>query len=264
MAQPRFAVFVKPWKTLSIVEIGEKVKSLGFDFIELPVREGFACEPETVTRTLPKAVKELSEIGIKVLAVTAESALDDERLYAACAEAGIRQNRIMLRTRDMSYFEAESQARKELDAALPWCERYGLRIGIQNHKGRFIASSAIGMYHLLKDYDPDYIGVVWDPAHNALEGEEPDFAIDILQNYLYYINLKNGYWQRINSFQEEAQWKVHWTPGSQGRASWTRVSEKLKSIGYKEPFCFSAEYSDESQLDDFIKQDLAYAKKVFA
>ena len=40
MAQPRFAVFVKPWKTLSIVEIGEKVKSLGFDFIELDGMQG--------------------------------------------------------------------------------------------------------------------------------------------------------------------------------------------------------------------------------
>jgi hypothetical protein len=43
-----FAVFVKPWKRLSLAELGPHIRKLGFDLIELPVRPGFACEPEHI------------------------------------------------------------------------------------------------------------------------------------------------------------------------------------------------------------------------
>ena len=260
----QFALFVKHWRALTIPDIAEKVKSLGFDQIELPVRPGFVCEPETVERDLPRAVKELADRGITLLGITAANALDDERLYGTCAEAGIKQNRIMLRVGDMNYWDAETKARKELDAALPLCEKYGVRIGIQNHKARFIASSAMGLYHLLKDYNPKYIGAVWDPAHNALEGEEPELALDIIGKHIHFINLKNGYWQRTNGLEaKEAQWHVHWTSGPHGRASWPRVARKLRAIKYSGPFCFSAEHSDTEVLERLVEEDLAYAKSVF-
>src|SRR5262245_11192566 len=93
--QNSFAVFVKPWKRLSIAEMGQHVRKLGFAWIELPVRPGFACEPETIERDLPRAVKTLSELGVGVLNVTVSLPLDDERLYAASVAAGVQMNRVI-------------------------------------------------------------------------------------------------------------------------------------------------------------------------
>ena len=45
MTKVSFSVFTKPWKTQPLVEVGELVKRLGFDGIELPVRPGFQVEP---------------------------------------------------------------------------------------------------------------------------------------------------------------------------------------------------------------------------
>ncbi len=55
---------------------------------------------------------------------------------------------------------------------------------------------ALGLYHLLKDCDTRYIGAIWDAAHEALEGMEPEPALDVLEGFLYIVNLKNGFWQR--------------------------------------------------------------------
>ena len=41
-------------------------------------------------------------------------------------------NRVMFRQRELDYWAAEAKARRKLDAALPFCERYGLQIGVQN------------------------------------------------------------------------------------------------------------------------------------
>ena len=257
------ALFVKPWKSLPLRQLARHVRSLGFDLIELPVRPGFQVEPETIERDLPAAVTLLAEEGVRVLNLTADIALRDERLYSACAAAGIGMNRVMFRQGDCDYWTAEAEARRQLEAALPFCERYGLQIGIQNHSRRFVPVNEMGLFHLLKDYDPRYIAAVWDPAHNALEGMDCDAALDILAPYLCVVNLKNAYWRCLSGPEAEvAKWQIYWTSGAQGRASWSRVIDKLRAIDYRGPLCFSAEYSDEARVDELIVKDLAFARSL--
>jgi sugar phosphate isomerase/epimerase len=257
------AVFVKPWKSLSVAELGAHVRRLGFAWIELPVRPGFPCRPETIERDLPEAVRVLGDCGVQVLNVTVELPLDDERLYAACAAAGVDLNRVMFRRHQRPYWEAEEAARRQLGAALPLCERYGVRIGVQNHAGDFVGVHEFGLHHLLKDYDPRYVGAIWDAAHNALEGMEPEPALDVIGDRLFIANLKNGYWRRISGPEAEAAvWKTYWTSGRQGRASWPRVIAKLREIDYTGPICLTAEYSDEHAVDRLIAEDLAFAQSL--
>ena len=259
------AIFTKPWKTLSLPDLAEHIKSLGFDLIELPVRPGFQVEPDNIERDLPTAVKLLGEHGVRVLNVTADMPLDDERLYSACAKAGIKMNRVMFRQRELDYWAAEAKARRKLDSALPFCEQYGVQIGVQNHSGKFVPVNEMGAYNLLKDYDPRYVAAVWDPAHNALEGMDSDAALDVLAPYLCVVNLKNAYWRRVTGPEAEvAEWSIYWTSGAQGRASWSRVIAKLNAIDYHGPICFSAEYSDEDRVDELIVQDLAFARGLLA
>ena len=260
-AMNELAIFVKPWRALPLVELAEHIRALGFDLIELPVRPGFPVQPQNIETDLPAAVKLLAEHGIRVLNVTVDLPLDDESWYAACAAAGIGMNRVMFRRGAADYWTAESAARRQLERALPLCEGYDMQIGVQNHSGRFVPVNEMGMYHLLKDYDPRYIAAVWDPAHNALEGMDADAALDILEKHLAVVNLKNAYWRRVSGPEAEvAQWRIYWTSGAQGRASWARVIARLKAMNYRGPICFSAEYSDEERVDELIAQDLAFAR----
>jgi sugar phosphate isomerase/epimerase len=261
----QFAVFVKPWKSLSLSDLVRHIRRLGFEWIELPVRPGFLCEPEAIEKSLPEIVRVLGEEGVKVLNITASLPLTDERLYSGSLKAGIHMNRVMFdRHEGENYWDAEKRARKLLDEALPFCEKYGYQIGVQNHYGRCVPVNAMGMYNLVKDFDPKYIGAIWDPAHNALEGEDPEPALDIVASHLCVVNLKNAFWNRINGPEsEEAKWSVYWTSGRQGRASWHRVANKLKQMEYQGPVCLSGEYSAEKDVDRLIAEDLAYAKECF-
>ncbi len=262
----RFAVFVKPWKKLPFAELGKHVRKLGFEWIELPIRPGFPCEPERIETALPEAVRVLREEGVLVLNITAALPLNDERLYAGSLRAGIKMNRVIFDRREgENYWEAEQRARKSLDEALPFCEKYGYQIGVQNHTGMCVPVNAMGMHHLVENYDPRYVGAIWDPAHNALEGEDPEPALDIVASHLCVVNLKNAFWKKVNDSEfGEAKWSVYWTSARQGRASWRRVADKLKQMAYKGPVCLSAEYSAKNDVDSFIVEDLAYAKACFA
>lgn len=269
-AQP-LAVFVKPWKSLTLPDLGAKLQGLGIEWIELPVRPGFACRPESIERDLPWAAQVLADYGVRILNVAADLPLDDERLYAACAAAGVDLHRVMFRCRGANYWQAEAAARRSLDAALPLCAQYGVRIGVQNHVGAFVAVHELGLHHLLQDYDRRWVGAIWDAAHNALAGMEPEMALDVVEGMLLVVNLKNGCWRRVNGPRAEAaemtavtEWQVYWSGGREGQAHWPRVVAKLKVMGYGGPLCLTAEYSDTPNVDRLIAEDLAFAHRLLA
>lgn len=262
---PRFAVFAKPWKALALDDLAGHVRKLGFDLIELPVRPGFPVTPENIETGLPAAVRLLAEAGVEVLNVTVDLPLDDERLYVACAAAQISMNRIMFPRRGRTYGETATAARQALDRALPLCEQYGVQIGIQHHSRDFVPINSSGLRLLIQDYDPRYVGAVWDPSHNGLQGEDPQAGLELVAEHLCMVNLKNAFWQRITGPEAaEAEWQPYFTTGPQGIASWRAVITAMHAVGYTGAVTFSAEYTDHANTDRYIVQDLDYARTLFA
>ncbi len=254
-----FSVFTKPWK-LPLPELGRFVKSLGFDGIELPVRPGYQVEPERVTRDLPQAARQLADFGVKITSVAGPT---DEATIAACAACSIPTIRTMVRVEADGYMATEARTQRGYDALLPLLERYDVRIGVQNHSGNYVCN-AMGQRHLIERYDPRYIGAVWDAGHNALSGEDPEPALDIVWPHLCMVNLKNAFWRRATGPDaEHVRWKSYWTSGRQGLASWPRVAAELRRRGYTGVVCLTAEYSDEQAVDRLIAEDLAFAKSLW-
>ncbi len=260
MGKISYSVFTKPWKNLSLEQLGEFVAGLGFDGIEFPVRPGYQVEPENVEK-LPDAAKVLGKFGVKIFSVAGPT---DEATIAACAEAGVPTIRVMAGiNKEESYVEAEARYRKTYDALVPLLDKYGVQLGIQNHFGRFVAN-AVGLRQLVVAYDPRHIAIVWDAAHEALNGNSLDLALDVVWPYLCMVNLKNAYWKRANGPEAEvAAWRVHWTAGCHGQASWPNVVQDLKSRGYEGVVCLPAEYSDEAAVERLISQDIAFVRRLF-
>jgi sugar phosphate isomerase/epimerase len=122
----------------------------------------------------------------------------------------------------------------------------------------------MGLRHLIERYDPRYIGAVWDAGHNALIGEDPEPALDIVWPHLCMVNLKNDFWRRATGPEaEHVRWKSYWTSGRQGLASWPRVAAELRRRGYTGVVCLTAEYSDEQAVDRLIAEDIAFAKSLW-
>lgn len=255
----QFSVFTKPWK-MPLPQLGQFVHDLGFDGIELPVRPGYQVLPDNVGKDLGPAVKLLADCDVKVFSVAGPA---DEKTMAACAGAGVPVIRVMAGIGDDGYMATEARVQREYDALLPLLQKYGIKLGVQNHCDRMVCN-AMGLRHLIEKYDPRYIGAVWDAAHNALNGEDPEMAIDIVWSHLCMINLKNAFWQRTNGPEaENVEWRPWWTTGRQGLASWPRVIAELKRRDYRGVVCLTSEYSDEASVNRLIAEDIAFAKSLF-
>lgn len=256
----RFSVFTKPWK-LPLLALGEHVAALGFDAIELPVRPGYQVEPENVTRDLVRAARILAQSGVRIASVAGPT---DEATVLACAEAGVPLIRTMARVGPEGYNATVSALQAEYAALVPTLERTGVGLGVQNHCDRFVPN-ALGLHDLLRPFDPRHVAAVWDAAHEALNGMEPEIALEVIWPHLCMVNLKNAYWQRTRGPEAEvATWRPYWTSGRQGLASWPRVMSELRRRGYDGMICLPAEYTDEEAVDRLIVEDLAFAQSLCA
>ncbi|MDR1024249.1 MAG: sugar phosphate isomerase/epimerase [Treponema sp.] len=277
MSSNRFSVFTKPWKKDPLEELGARVRDMGFDAVEYPLRDGYQVEPSEGAAGIVRLVKTLGKAGVAVTSLAAgidvhtvdgkgEVAGVNEAVFAGCGEAEIPVIRICQSfNRELGFHENMDALRRKYDRILPFCQKFGVTLGVQMHYGPADIANSYDSYILLKDYDPAYIAAVWDAGHSGLAGEAPRYALDCLWNNLCMVNFKAAYWRRTNesATAEEAQWGADWVPGAQGMGSWKDAVAYLKQRGYRGTVCLPAEYSDESRVDEYARDDLKYIKKLF-
>ena len=274
MGKNKFIVFTKPWKTMGLEMLCEQVAQMGFDGVEYPLRDGYQVQPSDGA----KGIKRLADVleGFDLAVGSIAGGIDvkfthdnkvagiNEELFAGCGEAGIKIIRICQGLdKSIGFFENLEQIKRTYDAAVPYCEKYGVTIGVQMHCNACISSSA-ETYILLKDYDPKHIAAVWDSGHSGLAGTEPCFAIDTVWDMLCMVNFKAAYWKiRTGPEKGEAEWDSHWTTGRHALGSWREAVNHLKKRGYPGIVCMPAEYTDEPNVEKYTREDLAYMKELF-
>ncbi len=254
----RLSLFTKPWKDVPLPQLARFVSNLGFDGVELPIRPGFQIHPDNFRTALPQAVREFAGNGLSVFSVAGPA---EESMFTACAECGIPMIRVMYRVNGRAYREAEKEAIDDLNRLRPLAEKYGVAVGVQNHCGSFVPQNASGLRQLLQSFDPRHICAIWDAAHNALHGENEEFALNIVWPHIGMVNLKNACWKRTNGLEEKAaEWEHFMTTGRRGLASWPRIVGYLNKQRYDGVVCLTAEYTDNAQTEQYIAEDIQYVR----
>ncbi len=263
MPNYRFTVFTKPWK-MPLPELAAHIKSMGFDGVELAVRPGYPVDEENAARELPHAVKIFADAGLTIDSIAANAT---EPVIRACGNANVPMVRICPGLqKGETYQDGAARLTRDWGSLVPTLDECGVAIGVQNHSGRFVPVHAFGQAELLKNFDPRHVCAVWDAAHNALEGESVEMALDLICGpHLKMVNLKNGFKERVEDGpMGQAQWKTRWVDGKSGFANWPRVAEELTRRAWGGVLCLSAEYRDTANVDTLIQADLDYARQSFA
>ena len=268
MMNNKILVFTKPWKTQTLEELATLVSSMGFDGVELPVRDGYQVTPENVKSGLKKATEVLGKKGLVIGCVAGSL---DRATIEAMGDANIPLLRICMPV-DMKkgYMASVKETQDTIIALSDVLTKNKVKIGLQNHYGYNIAS-ALGLYHLASGIPSTIAGPVLDFAHCALDGEPIDMAYDILKDSVLMVNFKNAFRARVNSPDEdEAVWAIHWTTGQHGTYSWKDAVALLKKNSYTGYICLPAEYNQLNVRQPLMgdeavgrtKKDVAFLKKL--
>lgn len=257
-----WALFTKRWSTSAPEPLAELIAGLGFTGAEVPVRPGGYLDPDNAARLLPGFVRTLAEHGITVISVAADPT---EPVFTACADAGVGMIRTMAPVGDDGYRASVDRLRRDWAAVDELCTRYGVRVGVQPHRGRYVEST-LGMLLLIDELAG--FDLVWDAAHDALTGVDPVRSLELAWPRLGLVNLKNAHYRRAaDSARSEpggGGFEPWFGPAETGLADWGRILDWLKEGGWTGPICLTAEYSDASgpdQVADLVRADLATARR---
>jgi len=248
----QFIMFTKHLQGLDLPGIIEALHAVGVEGADLCVRPGYPVNPENVETALPAAARQFAAEGLSIPLVTTPTDFTRpdiayaERLYAACAEAGVRHVKLGYWhwSPERRYWDDVETIRAYLAGFQALSARYGVQTCVHNHSGYSMGLNASAVMHLVHGFDPEHVGVFADPGHLSIVGEPIEMALDIVRDYLSVIAFKDMVRQRVQREGQET-WRTRVVRLGQGYANFPATLRALKRLGFAGPVSFHSEYSGE-------------------
>ena len=271
----KICMFSKMVQSLSVREAAAAMKKIGFDGVDLTVREPGHVLPDKVKTDLPKAVDEIKgeglEVGMLTTAITGADEPNAEDIFATAQAFGI--DRLKL-----GYWKYEGfggllkqvdAVRRDLDGIEKLSEKFGVIPCIHIHSGDFMSANAAVVYLMLQGRDPKRMGAYIDPGHMTVEGGRScwKMGIDILSDYIQITSVKDfGWFWKPENVCDKKAWKYMLVPLDMGIVQWPEVVACLRQINFDGVISLHSEYGGLSteQLLAQTDADFKYFKSVLA
>ena len=250
-------LFTKPLAGEPIERVGEIAKEMGFDGVDLLIRDGAHVTPANASKTLKLAVKTLRDLDLTVPSVTTDVASADDphamEVFEACHEANCRLVRLgSWRYEFPGYWFTVDETRRKLEGLQDLAEKYHVRATVQVHAGALMNANCAMTYMLVQDCDKRLIGIYADPGHMALDGEDYRMGLELVSEYLCYVGVKSPRYR----VTEQGCYEVEWVALSEGMVRWDEVMEALAELAYQGPLCFHCAYPADP-LDAWVERSKA-------
>lgn len=263
-------LFTKLFKGHPLDEIADIGSDLGFDGIDLLIRNGFQVTPGEPDG-IAGAVARLQAAGLTVPMATTD--LTDpgwagaEQLLAACAQSGIGVIRLGYWKYDptVGYAAQFDAARRDLDGLERLAQSAGVQLALQLH-GDTLHGSGAQAFALLQDHDPRFIGAYPDPGNQVVQDGREDwrFTFDVLKPWLSCVGVKNGGWfpAQIDAHGQR-RWWADWLGLADGMVPWDDILLSLVQDEFEGLLSLHSHY--EIPFDQVIEQtraDLRYVQRL--
>ncbi|MDA7640520.1 sugar phosphate isomerase/epimerase [Opitutaceae bacterium] len=249
--------FTKPFAHLGPEESAEMVERIGWDGVELPVRDRSThVELDRVEEDLPKMHDALGKRGKKIHLITTSInsvTPENERVLRVAANLGIEKYRLSYFRYDLSAeakhpMEQLAALKPQLKELAALNREFGIKGVYQNHSAsRYVGAPIWDSYELFHDIDPEYLGLCFDIGHATIEGGfawENHFRVSRPIMLLAYV--KDFVWERTDE-----GWDRKWVHLGDGMVN-PKYFDMLFESGYNGPIIQHHEY-DHGQGDVLVK-----------
>ncbi len=256
----KICIFSKHLPELGYHEMASLVAEMGFDGIDLTVRPNGHVLPENVERDLLLAAKAAEKVGLKIYMITT-GILDagdrlTEPILKTASSLGIQYYRMGSRFYDekKSILHNLEDFKTRFKKLAKLNRKYNIRGECQNHSGDGFGAPVWDLWEVLKNMDPQRIGVQYDVFHASVEGANSwPLGFSLLKPYIGTLDIKDFYWKKT-----EGKWELEITPLGEGMVDFKKFIALLKENNMHGPFSIHCEYL--SDKDD-LRSKVAKMKK---
>jgi len=258
----KICFFSKDLPGLRYEEIASLIAEAGFDGIDLTVRLGGHVLPENVERDLPLATAAAKKSGLKIYMMATDILNAEERftepILRTASSLGIEYYRMGPRFYDANKSIPQNLAdfRIQYEKLAKMNKKYKIRGECQNHTGDRFGAAVWDQWEVLKDIDPQWVGVQYDLLHATLEGVNSwTVGFNLLKQYIGTMDMKDFYWRKI-----DGKWDQELVPLGEGMVDFKTLIALLKKNNMHGPFSIHGEYlsdkDDRRAKAEKMKKDL--------
>lgn len=262
----QWLMFSKHLQELNFEELGKAVSEMGFDGVDLTVRNGGHIQPSEAKSKLPFAAATLKRFNLNLTMITtnftdpSEPFVDEVFPVASdCAVMFVKLG--YWRYREFgSLRQAIDTARRYLKGFAKLSERYGLCSVVHTHSGNFLTASPFVLAELLEGFDPKFVAAYVDAGHIFVEGGLMGWqqGLEILADKIRVVACKDFAW-----IKTDGEWTLKVVPVGEGIVRWREFFACLRHIGFDGPISVHSEYSDltAEQVIEQTRKDLSLLKR---
>lgn len=221
-----------------------------------------------IERDAVRAKSLCDQYGLELISLTTylkpHQADEVEKVLKAARKIGCKNIRVFPPNYDEkeNYTTLFARTQDELSVLEKLAAKYDVRINMEIHMGNIIPSASAA-YRLVSDFDPKYIGVIYDVGNMVQEGfENYKLGFELLGEYIAYIHIKNAVWVKVGTSDSDAEvWKPVWAPVKKGYADLEKLIKNLKEVGYDD-YLSLEDFSNETDTYEKLKENLKYLKQI--
>jgi len=252
--------FSKPFQNMAAGEMVDFISTIGWDGIECPVRAKGQIEPEHALDQLPGITevfrKNRKDIFIVATDITSLQQKYAENVLRAVSKSGIKRVRL-----GFFKYDPKRPPQEHLDALRPVikdiadaCKELGLQAGIENHSGRDLVGAPVwDLYSLIKDIDPQHMGICFDIGHATIEGGLSwPIQARLMEPFFTAVYVKDFVWRKDGN-----RWREDWVQLGKGMVN-REFIDRLKNSSFDGPICQHHEYElgNRAEMAERMRQDL--------
>jgi len=162
--------------------------------------------------------------------------------------------------RTRNYNDLFAETTEHLREVEKLARKYSIEGNLEIHMGNIMPSAGLA-HRLVSQFDPELIGVIYDPGNMVHEGYENwRMGLELLGPYLHHVHAKNAVWEQVETLEDGTIiWRCNHAPVRKGVANWHEIMADLKAVGYDGWLSFE-DFSSEEPTWEKCRSNLAYLK----
>ncbi len=280
----KYSVFTVMTPDLTVEEVPRVLAEMGYDGVEWRVRQRPESKPErfdywranmatlneeNLLEELKTAKRLCSEYGLEIPALGTYLRCSDkpdriEKVLAAAAANECPQVRVGVPRYDGSidYNKLFAVAVEQYKVVEKLAKKYGVRANIEIHMGTICPSAGLA-YRFVSNFDPEYVGVIYDPGNMVHEGfENWQLGLELLGPYLAHVHVKNACWKVVGEAYGAKVWRPFHAPLKEGQVNWYEVLRALRRVSYEGWLSFE-DFSEGDTLEK-LRSNIEFMKNLEA
>ena len=262
----KYSVFTVIMPDHSIADVAKKLREWGYDGVEWRVHDQCHIPPKEIVGRAKEVHRISADNRLEICNLATYLHVKEGELIKRVMEGAQIMGAPACRVgvppynRARNYNEIFAETLADLAAIEKLSEKYGVKALIEIHFGN-IAPSAGLAHRLVSNFNPKYIGVIFDPGNMIYEGMENwRLSLELLGPWLAHVHVKNTSWDIAETMPDG---RTRWQPSAAtlqgGIVDWGEVIQDLLAVGYK-GYLSSEDFSRGESTEDKVRNGLRYLK----